>query len=223
MFIFDEKCQNYIQVLGNNFKSVMTKLISVPRIEKSNNNFYFTKVFTSVANSTFYTQSQYQNKSNLILNDINFTVERTKIYYCSNFNRKLGFFKNLKIIPIPMEKFDSTMNALEKMWTNNNTNNYYNKKNKNNNINNKQKNKMNKNSINDNYNGNNSNNNHISIGELNNNFVSITFNKLFTKVSPLLPIEVEIKIYYFFNYIAIKINNFNYPKELFKLVAYFLI
>ena len=210
MFIFDEKCQNYIQVLGNNFKSIMTKLISVPRIEKSNsgnNNFYFTKVFSSVGNSTFYTQSQYQNKSNLILNDISFTVERTKIYYCSNFNRKLGFFRNLKIAPL--KKFSNVMIYLEKIWTNNNnSNNYYNKKNNNKN----QKNKINKNSINDNYNGNISN---INISEINNNFVSITFNKLFSKVQSLLPVEVKSKLYYFFNYIATQINNFNYPKELF--------
>ena len=96
MFIFDEICQNYIQVLGTNFKSIMTKLIAVPRIEKTgNNNFYFTKVFSG--NSTFYTQSQFQNKALPFLNDNSYTVERTKIYYCSNFNRKLGFFRNLKI------------------------------------------------------------------------------------------------------------------------------
>ena len=63
MFVFDEKCQNYIQVLGNNFKTLISKLISVPRIEKAgNNNFYFTKVFTSVANSNFYTQKEFQKK-----------------------------------------------------------------------------------------------------------------------------------------------------------------
>ena len=209
MFVFDEKCQNYIQVLGYSFKSLICKLISVPRIEKSGiNNFYFTKVFTSVGSSNFYTPKEFQNKKFPFSNENNnYVVERTKIYYCSNFNRKLGFFRNLKIIPL--KNFDTAIIALQKIWTNNNnSNNYNNKINNNiNNINNKQKNKNNKNGINS--------NNNIDITEINNNFVSITYNKLFSKVNSLLPIEVRAKIYYFFNYIAIKINNFNYPLELF--------
>ena len=219
MFFFDEKCQNYIQVLGYNFKLTMTKLISVPRIEKNgNNNFYFTKVFSSVGSSPFFTKSEFQNKKFPISNDNSYIVERTKIYYCSNFNRKLGFFRNLKIIPL--KNFKNVINTLEKMWSNNsntnnssNSNNFYNKKNKNNNnnnINNKQKIKMNKNSINDS-----NDNGTINIVDVNNNFVSITYNKLFSKVNSLLPIEVKSKIYYFFNYIAIRINNFNYSKEIF--------
>ena len=115
MFFFDEKCKNYIQVLGYNFKLTMTKLISVPRIEKNaNNNFYFTKVFSSVGSSPFFTKSEFQNKKFPISNDNSYIVERTKIYYCSNFNRKLGFFKNLKIIPL--QNFDNVINTLEKIW-----------------------------------------------------------------------------------------------------------
>jgi len=208
MFIFDEICQNYIQVLGTNFKSIMTKLIAVPRIEKTgNNNFYFTKVFSG--NSTFYTQSQFQNKAFPFLNDNSYTVERTKIYYCSNFNRKLGFFKNLKIIPLT--NFKNVISTLEKMWMNsaNSNNNFMYKKNKNNN----DKNKMNsKNELNYNsYNFTKS----INTTEINNNFVSVTYNKLFSKVNSLLPIEVKSKIYFFFNHIALRINAYNYPKELF--------
>ena len=208
MFIFDEICQNYIQVLGTNFKSIMTKLIAVPRIEKTgNNNFYFTKVFSG--NSTFYTQSQFQNKALPFLNDNSYTVERTKIYYCSNFNRKLGFFRNLKIIPI--KNFKITMATLEKIWMNsaNSNNNFLNKKNKNNN----DKNKINnKNELN--YNTYNLTKN-TTITEINNNFVSVTYNKLFSKVNSLLPIEVKSKIYFFLNHIAYQINSYNYPKELF--------
>ena len=210
MFIFDEICQNYIQVLGTNFKSIMTKLIAVPRIEKTgNNNFYFTKVFSG--NSTFYTQSQFQNKALPFLNDNSYTVERTKIYYCSNFNRKLGFFRNLKIIPL--KNFKNVMATLEKIWMNstNVNNSFSNKKNKNNS---KNKSLNNKNAIN-NYNNNYNLTKNINLAEVNNNFVSVTYNKLFSKVNALLPIEVKSKIYFFFNYIAIKINNFNYPKELF--------
>ena len=202
MFVFDEKCQNYIQVLGYSFKSLICKLISVPRIEKSGiNNFYFTKVFTSVGSSNFYTPKEFKNKKFPFSNENNnYVVERTKIYYCSNFNRKLGFFRNLKIIPI--DHFDDVILALEKIWTNgNNTNNFSSIS-----INNKQKNKNNKNGI---------NNGNIDINKINNSFVSVTYNKLFSKVNHLLPIEVRGKIYYFFNYIAIKINNFNYPFELF--------
>ena len=205
MFIFDEICQNYIQVLGANFKSIMTKLIAVPRIEKTgNNNFYFTKVFSG--NSTFYTQSQFQNKALPFLNDNSYTVERTKIYYCSNFNRKLGFFRNLKIIPL--KNFKNVMATLEKIWMNNNSNNNF--------INKKNKNNIDKSKINNKNNINNYNlSKNINLAEVNNNFVSVTYNKLFAKVNSLLPIEVKSKIYFFFNYIAIKINTFNYPKELF--------
>ena len=205
MFVFDEKCQNYIQVLGNNFKTLISKLISVPRIEKAgNNNFYFTKVFTSVANSNFYTPKEFQKKNFLISNENNnYVVERTKIYYCSNFNRKLGFFRNLKIIPI--EHFQEVINGLENMWKNKiNLNNFYIKINKNNNnkIKNKDKNNINSKDT-------------ITLADINNNFVFITYNKLFSKVNSLLPIQVRSKIYFFFNYIAKRINNFNYPKELF--------
>ena len=206
MFIFDEICQNYIQVLGTNFKSIMTKLIAVPRIEKTgNNNFYFTKLFS--CNSTFYTKSQFQNKALPFLNDNSYTVERTKIYYCSNFNRKLGFFRNLKIRPL--DNFKNVIAILEKIWMNstNSNNTFINKKNKSNN-----KNKS-MNNIN-NYNNYNLTKN-INIAEVNNNFVSVTYNKLFAKVNSLLPIEVKSKIYFFFNHIANKINTFNYPKELF--------
>ena len=209
MFVFDEKCQNYIQVLGYSFKSLICKLISVPRIEKSGiNNFYFTKVFTSVGSSNFYTPKEFQNKKFPFSNENNnYVVERTKIYYCSNFNRKLDFFKNLKIIPI--KHFDDAILILERIWSNNNNSNSITNKNNNgnNNMNNKQKNKINKNGIN--------NNSNIDIAKINNSFVNITYNKLFSKVNNLLPIEVRSKIYYFFNYIAIKINSFNYPLELF--------
>ena len=208
MFIFDEVCQNYIQILGTNFKSIMTKLIAVPRIEKTgNNNFYFTKVFSG--NSTFYTQSQFQNKALPFLNDNSYTVERTKIYYCSNFNRKLGFFRNLKITPF--KHFKNVMANLEKIWMNsaNSNNAFSNKKNKNNGGS-----KINNKNIMNNYNNNNLTKN-INITEVNNNFVSVTYNKLFSKVNSLLPIEVKSKIYFFFNYIATKINSYDYPKELF--------
>ena len=98
MFIYDNRAQNYIQILGPNFKSIISKMISLPRIDRvGNNNFYFTKVFSSVQNSTYYTVSQYHNKNLTIPYDQFFMVERTKIYYCSNFNRKMGFFKSLKI------------------------------------------------------------------------------------------------------------------------------
>jgi hypothetical protein len=187
MFVFDEKCQNYIQVLGNNFKTLISKLISVPRIEKAgNNNFYFTKVFTSVANSNFYTPKEFQKKNFLISNENNnYVVERTKIYYCSNFNRKLGFFRNLKIIPI--EHFQEVINGLENMWKNKiNLNNFYIKINKNNNnkIKNKDKNNINSKDT-------------ITLADINNNFVFITYNKLFSKVNSLLPIQVRSKIYFF--------------------------
>ena len=208
MFIFDEVCQNYIQILGINFKSIMTKLIAVPRIEKTgNNNFYFTKVFSG--NSTFYTQSQFQNKALPFLNDNSYTVERTKIYYCSNFNRKLGFFRNLKITPF--KHFKNVMANLEKIWMNsaNSNNAFSNKKNKNNGGS-----KINNKNIMNNYNNSNLTKN-INITEVNNNFVSVTYNKLFSKVNSLLPIEVKSKIYFFFNYIATKINSYDYPKELF--------
>ena len=206
LFVFDEKCQNYIQVLGYNFKTLISKLIAVPRIEKAgSNNFYFTKVFTSVGNSNFYTPKEFQNKKFPFSNENNnYVVERTKIYYCSNFNRKLGFFRNLKISPL--NNFDDVIIALQKIWASNNNSNNYSNININNNTK-VQNNKVGKNNI--------IKNGNIDIAKINNNFVSVTYNKLFSKVNSLLPIEIRAKIYYFFNYISIKIKKFNYPLELF--------
>ena len=218
MFVYDLKSKNYIQILGNNFKSVMTKLISVPRIDRvGTNNFYFTKVFSSIGNSTFYTQTQYQKNTLPIAGELNFTVERTKIYYCSNFNRKLGYFRNLKITPL--DNFQNIIVALENNWKNNEKANSKRNKAK------KEieaKTKTNSKKLKNKSNENNFNSNTViskvdlDMIKINNSFPFVTYNKLFpNKVNNLLPVEVRVKILSFLNYITIRIKKFNYSKELF--------
>lgn len=97
MFVYDEKIQNYIQVLGYSLKEIMSKLLNVPSPNRiGNSNFYFQKVFTATNN---FGNSYYPNSTpkNSIPQNPQFVVERTKIYYCPNFNRKLGYFKKLNI------------------------------------------------------------------------------------------------------------------------------
>ena len=103
MFVYDNKIRNYIQILGASLKDLMVRLLNVPTPNRmGNSNFYFQKVFTANNNTVNTYFSSFNSNINLntknkIPNNPQYIVERTKIYYCPNFNRKLGFFKKLNI------------------------------------------------------------------------------------------------------------------------------
>ena len=106
MFVFDEKALNYIQILGISLKNIINKLLKLPN-SLGTSNFNFQKVFSnSNYNSNNNNNNEFQKekkKENYIINNNNlFIVERTKIYYCSAFNRKLGFFR--KVVPLKKEE-----------------------------------------------------------------------------------------------------------------------
>ena len=92
MFIYDEKALNYIQVLGYSLKVKMIHLCKVPPIEK--NSYFFQKIFSAPSSNN---EDEKFQKKMIIPYNYPFFVERTKIYYCANFNRKLGFFKKFQI------------------------------------------------------------------------------------------------------------------------------
>jgi hypothetical protein len=87
IFVFEEKMQNYFQITGFNLKDKLMKLLDVAKMKYNN----------SLMSSNLYTKSYKSGKEVGRKNSIpnpGFVVERTKIYYCPNFNRKLGFHKN---------------------------------------------------------------------------------------------------------------------------------
>jgi len=104
MFVFDDKALNYIQILGISLKNIMSKLLKLPN-SLGTSNFNFQKVFSN-SNYNNNNNNEYQKekkKENYIVpNNSLFIVERTKIYYCSAFNRKLGFFR--KVVPLKKEE-----------------------------------------------------------------------------------------------------------------------
>ena len=89
MFIYDEKALNYIQVLGYSLKTKLFNLCKIPPIEKTN--YFFQKIFSAPI------EEEKPSQKMKIPYNYPFIVERTKIYYCANFNRKLGFFKKFQI------------------------------------------------------------------------------------------------------------------------------
>jgi len=94
MFIYEEKLQNYTQVTGPSLKSKLLVLLKATSMEKyvsaiNSSSYYSQKNFMFVKSNTL--RKEDDNKT---IPNQTFNVERTKIYYCSNFNRKLGFFKN---------------------------------------------------------------------------------------------------------------------------------
>ena len=89
MFIYDEKALNYIQVLGYSLKTKLFNLCKIPPIEKTN--YFFQKIFSAPI------EEEKPSQKMKIPYNYPFIVERTKIYYCAHFNRKLGFFKKFQI------------------------------------------------------------------------------------------------------------------------------
>jgi len=126
LFLFDEKLQNYIQLLGQSLKEKLNKLFTGQTYSTkftstlNLNNFSMKTNNINSSNSSFLpgansnmnlvsTNLINNNNSNGVLDENSgknfqikkvfipvqtFNVERTKIFYCTNFNRKLGLFKN---------------------------------------------------------------------------------------------------------------------------------
>jgi hypothetical protein len=85
IFIFEEKMQNYIQATGPNLKEKLINLLGLTALKK----YKHAVAFISQNNN----KDDFSFKNNVIPNP-EFSVERTKIYYCPNFNRKMGFHRN---------------------------------------------------------------------------------------------------------------------------------
>ena len=119
MFVFDNKADNYLQVLGPSLKDIIGKMFNIPN--KLNNKYCFNKLYTSTILKDkpikMNTSNNNNNKYNRVIpaNTSEFNVERKKIYYCPYFNKKLNFFRI--ILPNPKAK------PLKKNDDNNNNNN----------------------------------------------------------------------------------------------------
>ena len=103
MFIFDNKADNYLQVLGPSLKDIIGKMFNIP--SKLNNKYCFNKLYTSTVLKDKPIKMNSNNNSNnkynkpIPANTSEFNVERKKIYYCPYFNKKLNFFRI--ILPNP--------------------------------------------------------------------------------------------------------------------------
>jgi hypothetical protein len=99
LFAFEDKIQNYIQVLGLNLKTKLLTMMGATSMEKyvtgpnSSNLFSQRNTKMSLATSSSNMVLGYDNEKKIIPFQ-SFEVGRTKIFYCPNFNRKLGFFKS---------------------------------------------------------------------------------------------------------------------------------
>lgn len=96
-FLFENNLKNYVQISGMSLKDELIELHNAQSMNKyvsllSTNNVAVTKNPYSLIK-----QQISKNNEKTIIPFQNFNVERTKIFYCSNYNRELGLFKgNLK-------------------------------------------------------------------------------------------------------------------------------
>ena len=105
MFIFDNKADNYLQVLGPSLKDIIAKMFNIP--SKLNSKYCFNKLYTSTILKDKPTKMSTGNNNNkhsrvIPANTSEFNVERKKIYYCPYFNKRLNFFRI--ILPNPQAK-----------------------------------------------------------------------------------------------------------------------
>jgi hypothetical protein len=87
IFIYDEKINNYIQITGIDLTNKLFDIMGVSTMKQYSN---------SLTSSSLFSKSYKGNREirdRYVPNPV-FVVERTKIYYCPNFNRKLGLHKN---------------------------------------------------------------------------------------------------------------------------------
>lgn len=110
IFVFDEQAKNYIQVTGRSLKEEMIELLNAQSMNKyvslvSSNNLISQNKFSNnnynINNQLNYKLNNHKTTKNTFNKNIipiqSFIVERNKIFYCHNFNRKMGLFKgNLK-------------------------------------------------------------------------------------------------------------------------------
>jgi hypothetical protein len=108
IFVYEEKLQNFFQITGYSLKDKLLDLLGVSKAMQNYNN--------SLTSSSQYNKSYTGGKENkggdggLKMPNPTFTVERTKIYYCPNFNRNLGFHKGS--LKHPKDKTKSTLTYL---------------------------------------------------------------------------------------------------------------
>ncbi len=218
LFLFDETLQNYIQLLGFSLKEKMNKLFTgqsfntkfTSSINLNNfasmksgsltNNFLLNPIIGFNNNTNPNASSDESNLNNFINKKVyipiqNFNVERTKIFYCTNFNRKLGLFKN--------SIFTKSKNK---------ENFYYKNFDKDSNLNNVSS-KIHSNG----------NNSFVNIGKksnlnnINNTSLSINtmYNRIFENNCRLIPIYLEDKIKKFLEIFNKKLSKYEFYKRIF--------
>ena len=87
IFLYDEKIHNYIQITGIDLTNKLLDIMGVSTMKQYNN---------SLTSSSLFTKSYKGNKEarDRYVPNPAYVVERTKIYYCPNFNRRLGLHRN---------------------------------------------------------------------------------------------------------------------------------
>lgn len=135
MFIYDELAMNYIQVLGPSLKDTLRRLLDVPIAnENSNKKNIFQRVYSCSSSQmlseykekdrTRYIKLSYNKDKekripdNRIPHNYPFEVERTKIYYCPYFNRKLGFLQKKNLFFVDKSKKDFGNRTYELLFWN---------------------------------------------------------------------------------------------------------
>lgn len=135
LFVFDELAINYIQVLGPSLKDTMRRLLDVPIAnENINKKNIFQKVYSCNSSQllleykekdrTRYIKQSYNKEKekrlpdNRIPHNHSFEVERTKIYYCPFFNRKLGFLQKKNLFCVDKINRDFGMRTYDSLFWN---------------------------------------------------------------------------------------------------------
>lgn len=247
LFLFDEKLQNYIQILGFSIKEKLMKLFNIHHTTKfvssiNLNNFSF-KSSSGNSNSNNSNGYNITNQNTIISNNSinngnsinmdrwnflgtninnaieenttayfqskkvyipmqNFNIERTKIFYCPNFNRKLGFFKS------------AIISKNNKGKENNNSNN-----NKSIDFPNKSR-ELGHNYIINEKNAKESkqtNSNNFNCIKNMSLYVNSMYTRIFLNYSNLISNEIEYKIKAFLETLNKKISKYEYHKRLFKI------
>jgi hypothetical protein len=114
IFVFEDKLKNLIQITGHSLKDKLLDLLGVSKAMQN----YSNSLTSSSMYSKFYTGGKESDRAGFpTIPNPTFTVERTKIYYCANFNRNLGFHKGS--LKHPKDKTKSTLTYLyERMFSN---------------------------------------------------------------------------------------------------------
>lgn len=106
IFIYEEKVQNFVQVTGISLKDPILKMLGIQSTKYVSPKMFGNNIYQ--INTAPLEKEENENKRKNWIPFQKFNVERTKIFYCPNFNRKLGFFKTA----LKSNKFPNQINYL---------------------------------------------------------------------------------------------------------------